>query len=237
MTRAQRLILVWMMGALGSAVAYRLHALRGATRAAPPAVTPACAPTLTAQADEPRAAIGKYLNTRYDEVVRRDGRDVVVGLAYTGAPLIEVDSEPLRRLLPGARFFTTMLRSGYFQSTEVELLVSFKRTGAQDDVRTCLSGYFDRPSRKFLSQFLGISATTIEERREATLALAKLLATATLGATARSSTDCVFDTHAEIWRQGLHLRDIVMFSDHGRVGRIVMVNRIDRSRENIVAAL
>jgi hypothetical protein len=64
-----------------------------------------------------------------------------------------------------------------------------------------------------------------------------LLATATLGATARSSTDCVFDTHAEIWRQGLHLRDIVMFSDHGRVGRIVMVNRIDRSRENIVAAL
>jgi hypothetical protein len=233
-TRAHRLIVVWMAGALASVVGYRLHALRGAGRAAPPGSMPTCAPPPRSPADEPRVAIAKYLSTRYDEVEQGARGDVAVGMAYMGAPLVEVESEPLRRLLPHTRFFTTKLDSGYLHTLGVDLLVSFKRTAAHDDVRTCLSGYYDRPSRKFLSQFLGISTRTLAERREATLALAELLATATLGANARSSPRWFVDTYAEIWGQGLHLRDVVMDSSNGRVSRIVIANRIDRSKEFIV---
>ncbi len=238
MPPALRLVVVWMVGALALAVAWCVHVRREGqplAAAAAPAPPPAAAPVV----DGTRDAITHYLRIRYD------GADY--GFAYTGQPLTEIENPVLRRLLPDTRFFATKLHhpsegwTHYFG--QVDLLVSFKRApGPADDIRSWPLYRGDGPALSFLTQFLGISASTWSERRDLALAVAQLLAATTDGGSARSSTRCFMDTYAELWRGRApwlgreHWRDIYVFSEHDRVSRVTIWNQIDHRLEAKVSS-
>lgn len=225
---------MWMVGALAVAVAWCLHALPdqpSVVSPIPPA--PAPMPLLAAPvADESRTAVVKHLRERYD------GFDT-----YANAPLVEVNNSTLRHFLPDTRFFATTLEprvtSGLIYWPE-DLLVSFRRAQGQDDIRSWPVDRSDASAQEFLSQFLGLSASTFLERCEVALGLGQLLAAVTEGGSARTSTRCFKDTHAEVWRAAdapvsrreprlgrEHWRDVFVFSANGRVSRIAISNEID----------
>jgi len=234
---ALRLVVVWMVGALALAAVWCVHVLRdGQPVAAAPArvLSPPPAPVV----DDPRDVIARYLRIRYD--------GAGYGLAYAGQPLTEIENPTLRRFLPDTRFFATKLHDAVMDGLidlHVDLLVSFKRApGPANEIRSWPLYAGDGPAHSFLTQFLGISASTWSERRDLALALAQLLAATTDGGSARSSTRCFKDTYAELWRGRApwlsreHWRDIYVFSDNGRVSRVAIWNQIDHRLEAKVSS-
>ena len=223
MPTALRLVVMWMVGALAIAVAWCLHALPdqpSVVSPIPPA--PAPPPLLAAPvADASRVAIVKYLRERYG-----------VDMRYANAPLVEIDNSTLRHFLPDTRFFATKLEPGLMAglvSWPDDLLVSSRRTQGQDeDIRSWLVDWSDASAQEFLSQFLGLSASTFLERCEVALGLGQLLAAAKEGGSARSSARCFKDTRVEVWRGREpwlgreHWRDIFVFSANDRVSRIAI---------------
>jgi hypothetical protein len=235
---ALRLVVVWMVGALALAAAWCVHVLREGQRVAA-APAPVLAPPSPAApaVDETRGAIARYLRIRYDGAAD--------SFAYAGEPLTEIENSALLRLLPDTRFFATKLHGvlGGLIDLQVDLLVSFKRApGPADDIRSWPLHAGDGPAHGFLTQFLGISASTWSERRDLALALAQLLAATTDGGSARSSTRCFMDTYAELWRGRApwlgreHWRDVYVFSENGRVSRVTVWNQIDHRLEAKVSS-
>src|SRR5262245_4708397 len=116
MTRAMRLVVVWMAGALALAIGYRVHVLRDAEPPPPvaslPLALPLPPPLPFPLPSPPEPAITDYLRAHYDEIEHRDDGYVVTGLAYipAEAPLVEIDNRLLRDwFLPDTRFFKTEL--------------------------------------------------------------------------------------------------------------------------------
>jgi hypothetical protein len=217
-----------MAGALASAVAYCVHAMRGATDAA----------AGVAAADEPRAAIMKYLQIHYDDVEYRRGGYAVHGLAYVGAPLVELNDLRLRRFKPDTRFFKTKLLSPRMEYPKVEMLVSYRRFEGRDDIRTCLSPVYQPASSKFFSRFIGVEASTWPEQRELALALVELLAEVTYEGEARPAPGGVSVARAELWHGPLHWRDVdVVSGREGWVTSIVISNPISKKTDVILNAM
>jgi len=218
MTRAQRLIVGWMAT---TACLVALHVWRR-----PPPRRASKGAAALMMRESPTGAIERYLRGRYDDIERRDtGAVVEAGLAYTGAPLIEVRNDDLQRLMPDTRFFTTRLRTGRPHDPEIGLLVSIKRTREGDDIRSSVGPVDGEPSRKFLGQFIGVVAP-LETRNEVARAIAVLMA-----ATANEGGALLLEAapgervgRAQIWSGATHWRDIEVTTDHSdRVSQIVAV--------------
>ena len=231
MSCAYRLIVVWMAGALGTLAVYGARRLQIAEVVAlpPPPAQPAPA-TVTPVDQGVRAAISRYLNIRYDWFDNRDDG----GFAYKGAPLQELDDQRLRSLLPDTRFFVTTLHTDYREGgqQQIDLVVSYR---AYDDVRSCVVGMSSRPSRRFLSQFIGLPASTPQARRELAMAIAQLFAQGTYERHVRRADESMQAGRAELWRghwDETHWRDIDVFSDAaGIVSRIAVTNPGERRLE------
>jgi hypothetical protein len=217
MTRAQQLVVGWM------AATACLAALQ-VWRRPPPRRAAKGAPALAlAMREAPTNAIERYLRGRYDEIERRDtGAVVEAGLAYAGAPLIELHEDRLRWLMPDTRFFKTRLRTGRSYDPEIGVLVSIKRTREGDDIRSCVGPVEGDPSPKFLGQFIGVAAPG-EARNGIAHAIAELIAaTADDGRAVPLGIDDV--GRAAIWSGATHWRDIEVTTDHtGTVSQIVAV--------------
>jgi len=234
MTPALRLVVAWMVCALAVAVWHRARGWQDAESAPRPG-TAQRAELPIAQHD----AITRYLQARYDEVEYRDDGYRVTGLAYipAEAPLVEVRHEALRRFFPDTRFFKTSVQAPYMEYRRVETLVSFRRGPGGDDIRSCLSLTYGKQSHKFMAQFTRVAASTLVARRELALALAELLAGTVARGSARLSADGVLEARAEIWRAGVHWRDVDVTKDwNGRVDRIVISNPLGSGVDLVVSA-
>ncbi len=239
MSSAQRLIVAWTAGALATLLTFSLNPPERRLTTAPEPVPLAPARV----ADEPREAIKTYLQVHYDAVVYEEGGHTLMGLAYlpSEAPLVEIEVATLRRLLPDTRFFKTQLATAQIEFPHVQALVSFRPGAAgRDDIRTSLSAEFDSPSHKFLWQFLGIAAPTLQARREVALAIARLMADTTYRFGARLCADPqLVAGRAEIWsdKGRMHWRDVDVFSNgRGQVSRVAISNPVDRRVEVTVAS-
>jgi hypothetical protein len=235
-SRAHRLIIVWMAGALGTVVVYGARRLQIAEGAAGSADV---RPASQSAADDPREAITKYLQARYDEVEYRDDGHTITGLAYVAAeaPLVEVQDAALRQFLPETRFFTTKLASPTLEYQEVSTLVSFRRTARGDDIRSCVAVNFAKPSSKFLSQFTGIPVPQWHSQRELVLALADLLARTVHRGSARFAAEPLDGVRAEIWDGRLHNRDIeLIVAWNGRVDSVILSNGRSHDIDMVVTA-
>jgi hypothetical protein len=184
-----------------------------------------------APADTAPAAIRRYLRARFDEVDYRDGSSFTTGLAYYGAPLVEVGNERLQRALPGTRFFTTKLANADFEDRWVDALISYRRGSESDDVRSehddirsLLSPRSWQPSHKFFGQFLGLSAPTPADRQEIALGLAHLLAAITYEGVARPLPDRGMFARAELRHGERRFREIEILPRAGRVDYIAVKN-------------
>ena len=121
------------------------------------------------------AAIRKYLEVKYDDVEITDDGHTVYGLAYTDAPIEEVQLSFAKRM-PGTRFFKTWLRFPSYSFNRVEVLVSAKAGKRGYVVRTCVSPAFDVPSDRFLYQFKGLVIRGHDEQKEFARSLTQSLA-------------------------------------------------------------
>jgi hypothetical protein len=239
MSGAQRLIFAWTAGVLASLLTFSLNPpeCRGTAVPEPVPLEPARV------ADEQRDAIRTYLQVRYDAVVYEKGGPTLMGLAYLpgDGPLIEIEEATLRRLLPDTRFFKTQLATAQVEFPHVPALVSFRPGAAgRDDIRTSLSPEFESPSQKFLWQFLGIAAPTLQARREVALAIARLMAETTYRFSAHFCADPqLVAGRAELWSDtgSRHWRDVDVFSNwRGQVSRVAISNPVDRRVEVTVAS-
>ncbi|HMF43157.1 MAG TPA: hypothetical protein VKQ32_20940 [Polyangia bacterium] len=234
MSRAYRLIAVWMAGALGTLAVYGAHRLERAESAAPAQPAPVALMS-------PRAAIVKYLEARYDEIEYHPDGYAVTGLAYipAEAPLSEVSDARLRQFLPDTRFFITTVAAPNFEYREVRTLVSFRPSPRGDDIRTCLSASFRKLALKFFSQFIGVQAPTLQSRRELALAIAGLLAETMLDGQSHPSAD-LDAGGAEVWYghwTPMHAFDVDVASDaDGRVDRVIVSGAYRHDDDVIVSA-
>jgi hypothetical protein len=228
-TPALRLVVAWMVGVVATLGVVTLAAWRGQlwfhdAHAACPAALPS-PPVL----ESPSSAIRNYLRAHYDEIDDRNG-GLTTGLAYDGAPLVEVRNDRIQRALPGTRFFTTKVQRADYEDKQAETLVSFTRGAEHDDIRSLLSPVYGRSSHKFFGQFFGISAPTLGERKEIALGIAELLATITYAGVARPAIRHGRRATAELWYDGLLWRDVEVASNHrGRVNEVVVRNPRDPS--------
>lgn len=232
MSRAYRLIVVWMAGALGTLAVYGTHRLQIAEVATVPP-----APVPLTPVDDARAAIVKYLKVRFDEVEYRDDGYAIKGLAYLAGEglLVEVHEPALTRFLPDTRFFTTKLAAPSLEYPAVRTLVSFRRTVRGDDIRSCVAIDFTKPSAKFLSQFTDLPVPTRQSQQELALALADLLARTVHRGIARLADHSVNGVVAEIWDGRLHWRNLqLIVSWNGHVDSIILSNPISHGVELVV---
>lgn len=231
MSRAYRLIVVWMAGALGTAVVYGVRRLELAESAVTRIVAPVSDSSSSRPLpidDDPRDAIVEYLKSRYDPYP--------YGPTYLGAPVVEVDDQRLRRWLPDTRFFRTALHGGGLAFWQIDLVVSFKRVAGNDVIQICRAVSFDGSVHGFLSQFLGISAPTVESRREVGLAVAGLLASPAYPGSARVAWRYFDAARVGLWSGRRHWCDVDVFSDRdGRVSRIAISDPIARRTEIVVS--
>lgn len=228
-----------MLGVVATLCVVALAARRGQLWFHEPPVV--CAASMTARAmpapvapappaDGAPAAIRSYLRAHFDEVEYRNGGTSLSGWAYAGAPLVEVRSDRLQRILPGTRFFTTKVLTGQIEFPTIDNLVSFRHGSQQDDVRSMLSPPSGRPSHKFFRQFLGVEAPTMRQREEVALALAELLAAAKYEGAARPLPSRGGRARAALWATGVHWRDIEIGSNRvGLVHQVFISNPLDRS--------
>jgi hypothetical protein len=201
------------------------HDTRVASRAVVSDVSVPAVPAASA-ADAPFDAIVKYLDTGLGETER--------AIAYRGAPIIAVDSSPLRRLFPDMRFFTTKVHRGELERGVVELLVLIRQYAGQDVILSCTAATCARPLDVFLSQFKGVRAPTIESRREVALAMAELLAKLMHAGKAHSSTEWFKGTGAEIWQGRRHWRDVDVLTESGVVSGIAIGNPSEHRIDTVV---
>ena len=221
MTPARLLVVAWMACVFALGVWHRPPSPRPRPR--PIRSSPAFALTAQERPADVIESIERTLRWRYDEIeYRESGAVVVAGLAYVGAPLIEVHDDELRRRLPDTRFFKTRLQTGIPHSPEVGLLVSYRRARVGNDIRSSVASLEGGPSRKFLGQFIGLVAPSVESRRALALAIATLMAASADDGRATMSHNEADEARAEIWAGSTHWRDIDVTTDHdGRVSQIV----------------
>jgi len=217
MTRAQQLVVGWM------ATTACLVALHVWHRPPPRRASKGASAAALTLRVTPTDAIERYLRGRYDDIERRaTGAVVEDGLAYVGAPLVELHEDHLQWLMPDTRFFKTRLRTGRPYDPEIGVLVSIKRTRAGDDIRSSVGPVDGEPSRKFLGQFVGMGAPG-ETRNGIARAIAELLAaTADDGRMQPLGADGDVG-RAAIWSGATHWRDIEVTAAHGEVSQIVAV--------------
>ena len=121
------------------------------------------------------AAIRKYLEVKYDEVEITDDGHTVYGLAYTDAPIEEVQLSFAKRM-PGTRFFKTWLEFPAYSFPRVDVLISAKAGKRGYVVRTCVSPAFDVPSKRFLYQFKRLVIRGNDEQKNFARSLTQSLA-------------------------------------------------------------
>jgi len=230
---ALRLIVVWMAGALFTAVVYRAHQWEEVGHVPKPPPPAAPVPIREGQL----GAINRYMQARYDAIEHtRDGA-VITGWAYIrgDGSLIEVRNEVLRQFLPERRFFRASLVGVCTETMSV--LVSFHRAPGGDEISTCaLSlGY---PSREFLSQFIGVPAPISLARRQLALAIANLLAEPEAWSQARVPSHYVGEARAELWYGDAHAFDVDLTVDQaGHVDSIAIWNPLEGRVEATATAL
>ncbi len=142
-----------------------------------------------------------HLQHKYDEVVRNtDGTTSITGLAYAAAEATfkPVYEPTLAKLLPTTRFLTTTLLSNHHEYPMVELLVSLRSIPMGQDIRSAVSPVYGEPSRKFLMQFMGLSAKTAADREALTRAIGTLFASVTHASSLRSFQDHGSSTSLEL---------------------------------------
>jgi hypothetical protein len=226
MTAARLLVVAWMACVFAIGLWHRPSSTWPWPRLRPRPSRSSPAFALTAR-DRPADVIEiqRTLRFRYDEIeYRENGAVVVAGLAYVGEALVEIHDDELRRRLPDTRFFKTRLQTGIPHSPEVGLLVSYRRTRAGNDIRSSVASLEGGPSRKFLGQFIGLVAPSVESRRALTRAMATLMAASADDGRATMSPNEADEARAEIWAGSTHWRDIDVTTDHdGRVSQIVSV--------------
>ena len=246
MAHGLRLVVAWMLGVVATLCVVGLVARRGNVWFHDrPAACPPAPPSLTAVpmlevADPAPAAIRQYLRAHFDEVNYRSGSSFTTGLAYVGAPLVELQNDLLRQAMPGTRFFTARLENADYEDHRVETLVSYRRGSERDDVRSerddvrslLPSGW--PQSHKFLAQFVGLSAPTRLQQKEIALGLAQLLGAITYDGVASPLPSRGMVARAELRRGGRRFRDIEITAPSGRVDSIAVTNP-NRPRETFYA--
>ena len=176
MTTSLRMVVAWMLGVVATLCVVAFAGWRGQlwfhrAHFASPAMA------LTAESDDTaRRAISKYLRGRFDEIDYGTGAVHLTGLAYVGAPIVELRNDRLQRAMPGTRFFRAAIANPNYLRPEVEALISFHHGSGPDDIRLVLSPGMERPSHKFFAQFMGVSAPTPADTEEIASGLADLLA-------------------------------------------------------------
>jgi hypothetical protein len=236
MTTSLRMVVAWMLGVVATLCVVALAAWRGQLWFREPravcakemtlAVTPAPAPpAVAAPADTARAAISEYLRAHFDEVDYRNGRTARTGLAYLGAPLVEVRNDRLQRFLPRTRFFKSTLANADYEDPRLEVLVSYRHVNdngefqaARDDIRPLLPLKRALVGDKFIAQFCYLAAPTPRDRQEIALGIAELLATITYKGSARVLPHHGMHARAELRHDGHPYQDIEILPRQGRVG-------------------
>ena len=242
-----------MLGAVAALSVVALASWRGYlrfhdTRAACPAVVsdvsipPAPAPpTVTAPADPARPAIGEYLRAHFAEVDYQNGRTAWTGLAYLGAPLVEVRNDRLQRFLPRTRFFKSTLANADYEDPRLEVLVSYRHVNdngqfqaARDDIRPLVPLEHATLLDRFIQQFCRLAAPMPRDREEIALGIAELLATITYKGSARLLPNHGRYARAELLHDGHPYEDIEIRPLRGRVDGIALVPRHTRDPFSVV---
>jgi len=215
----------WMLGVLATLCVVAIAARRGQLWFHEPRVVcakdmmstamPAPAPpTVTAPTDRTPAAIRKYLLAHF----------AGSGLAYVGAPLVEVRNDRLQRVLPRTRFFKSTLVIGDRQGPRIDVLVSYKPisdngliVAERDDIQEMFFR-FGMPSSNFIGQFVRL-APTPRDREELALGIVELLATITYEGSARPLPNHGRNARAQLRYDGRPYLDIEI---HPRPGRVAI---------------
>jgi len=225
-----------MAGALGTVAVYGARRLQIAESAATPAAAPSeASPPPVPSLLDPHEAVVEYLKARYSA-----GAPTATPsweLAYMGAPVVEVEDQRLRWMLPDTRFYKTTIHGGGLAMWQVGVLVSFRRRTDGDDIRSCTPAVFDSRAHNVLSQFVGVPARAVEARREVGLVIGQLLSSPAYPGRVRVSQESFYEARVEVWRGPQHWRDIDVFEGrNGRVGLIAISNPSERTTETIISA-
>jgi len=198
------------------------------------------APTVAPPADPAPDAIRKYLTAHFDEVDYRNGRTAWSGLAYLGAPLVEVLNDRLQRFLPGTRFFKSTLASADYEDPLVDVLVSYRHVtdhgsiwGERDEIRPLLPLKRAPPAHRFIAQFCDLAAPTLLDREEIALGIAELLATITYEGSARLLPNHGKYARAVLRYDGHPYQDIEVLPRGGLVDWIALTPRHTRDRFSV----
>ena len=177
-------------------------------------MTSAAMPAPPVPTDAAPDAIRNYLQAHFDEVNYRRGRTFWSGLAYRGAPLVEVRNDRLQRFLPRTRFFKSTLASADDEDPRVDVLVSYRHHDggefrvARDDIWPVLPLERAPPADKFISQFCFLPAPTMRDREDIALGIAELFATITSEGSARLLPHQGRNARAQVQHDGRPYQDI-----------------------------
>jgi hypothetical protein len=142
-------------------------------------------------------------------------------------PIERIDLPALAKALPNVHFFTTELRTGYYEYPEVSVAVAVPKEGL---IAVYLSPTYSESDLAFITLLTRAQVPRVAEEYPVAQEIARLFAMITYKGAIRDQRYETGRFSAELWHGGMFWRRVSVAFENGRVSSVTITNQKDGRR-------